>query len=339
MAVAQYWGNATGRDQSNAWDSTQIVVPDSNRQFLHNNNLMYNADAAQHMAAQHHSSYGGQLSWTPSAMRAGVASTGTSISDFDSINSFSPQSYLSDGVEASFSPCSVPDQASQCDWSVCPPSAPIKVSSPQFAPSFPHSSLIPAHNNSIRRCTGTRGLLCNDLGIAASSSSTQPGQFAHVPASSFSDGHQSSPDGSLISAESSKSSWFMSDYSPSQSSVKLAQQNGSAYEGQPEGNIGASSTSNDSFSSRPSTSTKDSHSILRPQSNYHARFQVPQTSEVQAQRQRNDELLIEGKRAGLTYREIRKKMLGEKPAESTLRGRYRSLTKARKDRVRKPVWH
>jgi hypothetical protein len=49
-------------------------------------------------------------------------------------------------------------------------------------------------------------------------------------------------------------------------------------------------------------------------------------------------VLIEGKRRGETYKEIKLKMVGKKPAESTLRGRYRSLTKARKDRVRKPVW-
>jgi hypothetical protein len=54
-------------------------------------------------------------------------------------------------------------------------------------------------------------------------------------------------------------------------------------------------------------------------------------------RKREDIILLEGKRRGLTYKEIRKK-LGTNVAESTLRGRYRSLTKARKDRVRKPVW-
>lgn len=50
-----------------------------------------------------------------------------------------------------------------------------------------------------------------------------------------------------------------------------------------------------------------------------------------------DQILLDGKRSGLTYKEIRKRM-PSKIAESTLRGRYRSLTKARKDRVRKPVW-
>jgi hypothetical protein len=59
---------------------------------------------------------------------------------------------------------------------------------------------------------------------------------------------------------------------------------------------------------------------------------------AQAQREHNDQVLIEGKKRGETYKEIKLRMIGEKPAESTLRGRYRSLTKARKDRVRKPIW-
>jgi hypothetical protein len=65
--------------------------------------------------------------------------------------------------------------------------------------------------------------------------------------------------------------------------------------------------------------------------------QVPITTEAQAQRADEDKILIEGKQNGLTYKEIRKKMR-TRVAESTLRGRYRSLTKERKDRVRKPVW-
>ncbi|KAH7406159.1 hypothetical protein DE146DRAFT_650956 [Phaeosphaeria sp. MPI-PUGE-AT-0046c] len=60
-------------------------------------------------------------------------------------------------------------------------------------------------------------------------------------------------------------------------------------------------------------------------------------SDFHAQRRADDAILLEGKRNGLTYKDIRKKM-HKKCAESTLRGRYRSLTKARQDRVRKPVW-
>ena len=66
-------------------------------------------------------------------------------------------------------------------------------------------------------------------------------------------------------------------------------------------------------------------------------LQVPLTTAVQAQRVEEDKVLLEGKQNGLTYKEIRKKMR-TRVAESTLRGRYRSLTKERKDRVRKPVW-
>ncbi|KAF2202901.1 hypothetical protein GQ43DRAFT_479506 [Delitschia confertaspora ATCC 74209] len=61
------------------------------------------------------------------------------------------------------------------------------------------------------------------------------------------------------------------------------------------------------------------------------------TRAVSARRNIEDKLLLEGKREGLTYKEI-KRRIGTEVAESTLRGRYRSLTKARKDRLRKPVW-
>lgn len=50
-----------------------------------------------------------------------------------------------------------------------------------------------------------------------------------------------------------------------------------------------------------------------------------------------DEFLLVSKRKGMTYREIRAAG-GFTEAESTLRGRYRTLTKSREERVRKPEW-
>ena len=50
-----------------------------------------------------------------------------------------------------------------------------------------------------------------------------------------------------------------------------------------------------------------------------------------------DDFLVRSKNAGMTYREIRKQG-GFKEAESTLRGRYRTLTKSKEARVRKPEW-
>jgi hypothetical protein len=65
--------------------------------------------------------------------------------------------------------------------------------------------------------------------------------------------------------------------------------------------------------------------------------QMPLSTGAQAQRADEDKILLEEKQKGSTYKEIRKKMR-TLVAESTLRGRYRSLTKERKDRVRKPIW-
>ncbi|KAL4935960.1 hypothetical protein BDV06DRAFT_217032 [Aspergillus oleicola] len=49
-------------------------------------------------------------------------------------------------------------------------------------------------------------------------------------------------------------------------------------------------------------------------------------------------LLLEYKRRGLSYKDI-KRIGGFKEAESTLRGRYRTLTKSKEQRVRRPQWH
>ncbi|KAK8074632.1 hypothetical protein PG997_009295 [Apiospora hydei] len=54
-----------------------------------------------------------------------------------------------------------------------------------------------------------------------------------------------------------------------------------------------------------------------------------------AERAKKDEFLVQSKRAGMTYREIRRKG-NFTEAESTLRGRYRTLTKDKNARVRKP---
>jgi hypothetical protein len=51
-----------------------------------------------------------------------------------------------------------------------------------------------------------------------------------------------------------------------------------------------------------------------------------------------DQVLLEGKKKGLSYKEIlHSHDFGI--AESTLRGRYRSLTKDSAQRVRKPFWY
>ncbi|MCJ1254672.1 hypothetical protein MMC24_002487 [Lignoscripta atroalba] len=56
------------------------------------------------------------------------------------------------------------------------------------------------------------------------------------------------------------------------------------------------------------------------------------------QRNAKDEFLIRSKLSGMSYKDI--KARGNfKEAESTLRGRFRTLTKRKEHRVRKPQWH
>ena len=50
-----------------------------------------------------------------------------------------------------------------------------------------------------------------------------------------------------------------------------------------------------------------------------------------------DAFLIKSRESGMTYRDIHVKG-GFTEAESTLRGRYRTLTKKREERVRRPEW-
>ena len=62
------------------------------------------------------------------------------------------------------------------------------------------------------------------------------------------------------------------------------------------------------------------------------------TAEDEAYAKRRDKMLIELRRKGHSYKEI--KRLGRfKEAESTLRGRLRTLTKEKSERVRKPKWN
>lgn len=63
---------------------------------------------------------------------------------------------------------------------------------------------------------------------------------------------------------------------------------------------------------------------------------VPSTP-IHAVRESQNQFLVESRLAGMSYRDIRR--LGKfEEAESTLRGRYRALTKTKEQRVRKPQW-
>lgn len=75
---------------------------------------------------------------------------------------------------------------------------------------------------------------------------------------------------------------------------------------------------------------------LRPKQSKPCPVPVPVITDS-VERSAKDEYLLKAKAEGLTYREIRVKG-NFSEAESTLRGRYRTLTKSKEERVRKPEW-
>jgi hypothetical protein len=65
---------------------------------------------------------------------------------------------------------------------------------------------------------------------------------------------------------------------------------------------------------------------------------IAATPRADPHRKESDKILVDCKRRGMSYKEI-KAQYHWSEADSTLRGRYRNLTKVKDDRVRKPKWH
>ena len=83
---------------------------------------------------------------------------------------------------------------------------------------------------------------------------------------------------------------------------------------------------------RPTSSQSDGAASMASTS--HSHYQVEETID---DRQDRDQLLVDMRRQNYSYREI-KRLGGFREAESTLRGRVRTLTKDKSERVRRPQW-
>ncbi len=100
-----------------------------------------------------------------------------------------------------------------------------------------------------------------------------------------------------------------------------------------------SSNTNDSdkFSYKSEMPTRSVHKRLEPKL-FAKQPQPSTTTQATHQRDAKDDFLVRCKLAGMSYKEIRRKGKFTE-AESTLRGRFRTLTKAKAARVRKPEWN
>ena len=298
------WSGAAG--VSTSFDCHQIIqqvepyiLRQSDSQFGQNSDLMHN-----HLAAQNAIPKG--CGYTVPATRAlahlnGLPQEANPILSTAAMRtSISPKSFTSDEFDNSYSPESMPDQAPpSCNWGTIPMYSPNTL-----MPSLkPETYYADAGLSGMPQVEGSLVLSFNP-----STGHTGRGQTIQIPRKSpvYAPEHCYSHD-----SNQGASPWYNPKYF----------------------------SSTDDMWGTQSQSPLGTESHAAPtQDRIQPRFQVPRRASTQAQRERNDRVLIEGKKRGETYKEIKKKLIGENPAESTLRGRYRSLTKDRRDRVRKPVW-
>lgn len=341
----QLWEGTTALNDSAVWTNAMqmepYIVRDIDNQVRQNCELVYDGEVASDMPVKGHADYGRQPIWVPLLPHGLPRGMGMNGSDMERSNSLSPKSPFSERLDDTYSPGSMPDTASpKGTWSSC------RVALMPYPESSPQCVSARAHMNSARTYTaqGPVPFHLTDLSKTrydVTPSSTAPARTCRQDHGAISlDTYQHTfSEHSYPQGNSSDSSpWYPSERMDYVSSLPFRPREPQAQQAHMNSDTSDSSANGDGSSDYPVLVRESSRNDGHAQVNYQPRFQVPRSIDAEAQRKSNDEVLVQGKRSGLTYKEIRNKMVGEKPAESTLRGRYRSLTKARKDRVRKPVW-
>jgi hypothetical protein len=329
----QGWGEASGLTGTFDWqramqEAEPYIVPDADDRFRRNQELVYNPIAAQNTVVKGIGAFGVQASWAPSGLNGlprGVSANG---SDPDTNNSASPQSYASDDPETSYTPGPLSDYASPIvNFHGYPRGSPTHTGPPSQFGSYPVQKMDDP--------TGTQVGSSMGMAVVPSTSFRRQGDAT----ATFEDTQHSGSEYAYSQGSSPGASpWYDPHYSHDLSGLPFRRRDTQVRNPHSASDTSLSSANDDRRSQYRSAPWNGPRTSVPTQSRMQDRFQVPRNTDTQAQRQQNDQLLIEGKKQGMTYRAIKEKMVGEQPAESTLRGRYRSLTKARKDRVRKPVW-
>lgn len=326
----QTWSSAPVIPSSFNWHQAMqqvepYILQESDSQFGRSHELLYGSVGA-HNAVAKGFEYNGQATWAPPQLDRLPRVVNTGLADAAMRNSISPKSYASDDFDNSYSPGSMPDQVSPGgNWQ-------------GFQMSSPNTFIPPPKSESYYTDADFAGLPQMGAGMALPfAQSTDGGGQGHVPQISEEVPLPKSEHSPSQNSSVGRSTWRTEQYQQCTSGLSIRPRNAVGHNGHPSSDTNLSSEDDD-WHRRYRPSPWNSPHTTPTQGRFQARFQVPRSASAQAQRDHNDRLLIEGKKNGETYKEIKMKMIGEKPAESTLRGRYRSLTKARKDRVRKPVW-
>jgi hypothetical protein len=332
---------SSGQNWSGAYDTSfdwphalqqaaTFIAPNSESHFQQNHALVYNATFATPNAIG--KGYGDERRACVPAELNGLPHGLIDRSVLGASMSPSPKSYVSDEFGNTYSPVSMLDQSSPTEnWNGYPVTTNNAVLSAPCRPFLAQKTDSDVGLSGIPRTSASTVM----TPVVPSNGSSRQDLILIAPL----DDDQQSGSGYSHSQNSSTghSPWYRAKQSYDTSNAPYRSRNVAIYSN-PSSDTSLLPTSGPRPTQHCLTPWNGSRPSAHTQDRIQDKFQVPRSAGAQAQREHNDQVLIEGKRRGETYKEIKLKMVGEKPAESTLRGRYRSLTKARKDRVRKPVW-
>jgi hypothetical protein len=330
---SQLWEEPPAFDDSLAWGglpTEPLIMSETGQSMFANGKLWYSHDARQNNLGKTVMDFDGPLSWdwteTNHLHRSNM------VPDPEANILLSPVSPYSD-AKHTYSPGPDGDQLTPtrglAGFTMSPPSMKISTS-PGFIPSIPQSKIIfPQQPESVPIQSGFVP------GMA-------PARAFHV-GNTVESARHATQYGSKNSHEHSQSSspgmtpWYPPGYTGEKPALLRGSPNQPLATPRLDCHPNSFLESNNRSLQQRQAQWSDRSAGVPAQDYFQSRFMAPSTADADAQRKADDETLLQMKQDGCTYKEIRK-ALHRKVAESTLRGRYRSLTKPRKERVRRPEW-
>ncbi|KAF1934034.1 uncharacterized protein M421DRAFT_110954 [Didymella exigua CBS 183.55] len=307
------WAQQVASGHDMVWTG-QFNEPHLNESMLSNHEMVYSHNAS-HSILNKAVDFGNSSFWPSSGVPNMALSSST-----DTL--LSPVSPFSD-VKHTYSPgsdCSLATpRRGTASYSV---NGPMKVSSPDFAPPTPQSAI-----QQYQESAATQ----HEFGVH------MPSTGAYSMSKTFDDTKLYDSGHSYDQSQSSSpgmSPWYPPGYVERKAAIAQDPQPADTplFDRRPNSYLAPLERS-----SRQRQEQWSNKNAVPAQSHFQTRFMAPPSDSEKAQRSEDDKVLLEMKRDGYTYKDIRKR-LDRKVAESTLRGRYRSLTKPRSARVRSPKW-
>ena len=327
-AQNQLWEQLPTFDSSMMWNgfaNEPLIMSEADHSMLANGDLLYSQNARQNTLSKAGMEFGDTSFWASSGMSGLQRSNIMPSPEADIL--LSPVSPFSD-AKHTYSPEPEGDQMTPCRG---PAGYTVNVSpSPGFVPTTPQSGCIIPHQPGSAVMQNFFGsAITPDQAVLMGSTVEQAEDVTLCsPTHSYEHSHSSSP---------GTTPWYPPGYRAEKPTMIQDSQTHPSATPPHDQSPGSSMAFTDRSVRHRQPQWSNRSSGVPAQSHFQTRFMAPVTADEKEQRAADDETLLQMKQDGYTYKDIRK-ALRRKVAESTLRGRYRSLTKPRKQRVRAPKW-